>query len=89
MIRYGKVHSAYRPKEIDVTTSMVYVATDIQQYSTMVDNYEATGYVYNYVGYPTEEYINALGNKNKQLEEELLDTQTALCEVYEMIGGLE
>lgn len=89
MIKYGKVHSAYRPKDIEVTTSMVYVAANIKTYSAVIEGYEVTGYVYDYIGYPTEEYINDLGTKNKQLEEELLDTQTALCEVYEMMGGLE
>ena len=89
MINYGKVHSVYRPQEIEVTSSTVYVASNIRSYTADLDGYEVTGYVYNYVAYPTKEYINTLGNKNKQLEEELLDTQAALCEVYELVGGME
>ena len=37
--------------------------------------------------YTKDEYIKLMAEKNAELESQLTDTQLALCDVYEMIGG--
>ena len=39
------------------------------------------------VQYTKDEYIKLMDEKNTELESQLTDTQLALCDVYEMIGG--
>ena len=39
------------------------------------------------VQYSKDEYLALMDEKNAALEEQLTDTQLALCDVYEMIGG--
>lgn len=39
------------------------------------------------VQYTKDEYLALMDEKNAALEEQLTDTQFALCDVYEMIGG--
>ena len=49
-----------------------------------IDNYE---FEYHLVQYSKDEYIKLIDDRNAELEEQLTDTQLALCDVYEMIGG--
>ena len=44
-------------------------------------------YSYNEGQYDKDEYIALMAEENAKLNENLTDTQIALCEVYEMIGG--
>ncbi len=41
---------------------------------------------YNEVQYDKDEYIKLLDEKNASLEQQMTDTQIALCDVYEMLG---
>ena len=82
---YGVVHSTERPAEIQVTETSVFVASNIKQYTNTYDGYTENGYEYNYVGYDKDEYIQTMASENKVLEEQLLTTQEAICELYEML----
>jgi nicotinate phosphoribosyltransferase len=42
---------------------------------------------YNEVQYTKDEYIQLMAEENEKLNKELIDTQLALCEVYEMLEG--
>ena len=42
---------------------------------------------YNEIQYDKDEYIGILAQQNEQLGKELTNTQLALCEIYETIGG--
>lgn len=43
-------------------------------------------YQYHEVQYDKDEYIKVMSEKNSELENQLTDTQLALCDVYELIG---
>ena len=76
---YGIVKSAVRPEEKVVDEYSVWVNTDIAE--------TADGWEYHMVQYSKDEYIKLMDEKNTELESQLTDTQLALCDVYEMMGG--
>lgn len=87
MIDYGKVRSAVKPEPIVIDEFSVWVHTDIQSVSENVGTEnEFIGFEYSMVQYGKDEYIQAQAEKNAALEDDLTDTQLALCEVYEMLG---
>lgn len=86
MKAYGKTRSAVKPLEIELTETKVFVATDIEQVTVTMDGQEYTEYEFDLVEYDKDEYIKLISNKNEELEQNLTDTQLALCEVYEMIS---
>ena len=76
---YGIAQSAVRPEEKVVDEYSVWVNTDITR--------TTGGWTYHLVQYSKDEYLALMDEKNAALEEQLTDTQLALCDVYEMIGG--
>ena len=76
---YGIVQSAVKPEEKTVDEYSVWVNTNIKE--------AAGGWVYHMVQYSKDEHLALMDEKNAALEEQLTDTQIALCDVYEMIGG--
>lgn len=87
---YGKVRGAIRPPVYDITDEYIYIASNVQPYEEIVDGYVNSGYEYDYVAYTKNEYLILLINQNNDLQAELLDTQSALCDVYELLneGGI-
>ena len=79
MTDYGIVRSAVRPEGLVVDEYSVWGNTDIAE--------TADGWEYHMVRYSKDEYIKLMDKKNTELESQLTDTQLALCDVYEMIGG--
>lgn len=75
MINYGIVKSSTRPQEVEMTDSMVFVASNIEPFSETIEEYTMEGYQYNYVAYTKDEYIRVITESNTQaiaaLEEEL------------------
>ena len=75
MINYGIVKSSTRPQEVEMTNSMVFVASNIEPFSETIEGYTMEGYQYNYVAYTKDEYIRVITESNTQaiaaLEEEL------------------
>jgi len=58
----------------------VYVHTNIQQ----INNEDGTEHwQYNEVQYELSEYIGLMSKQNKDLLQQITDTQLALCEIYE------
>ena len=76
---YGIAQSAVRPEEKVVDEYSAWVNTDITR--------TTSGWTYHLVQYSKDEYLALMDEKNAALEEQLTDTQLALCDVYEMIGG--
>ena len=73
--------------ELSVGIDTVYVHDDIQ----LLKKEDEQGnpvevYQYHEVQYDKDEYIKAMSEKNSELENQLTDTQLALCDVYELIG---
>lgn len=82
MINYGIVRGDSRPQEIEVTPAMVFVASNIEPFTAVIDGHETSGYQYNYIGYTKDEYIQVLSSTDnariQQLEEELRATKILL-----------
>ena len=73
--------------ELIVGIDTVYVHDDIQllkKEDEQVNPVEV--YQYHEVQYDKDEYIKVISEKNSELENQLTDTQLALCDVYELIG---
>ncbi len=85
---YGSTRSTVRPEEKVIDDFSVWIASDIQEVSEEgIDGQEGfTGYEYNLIQYTKNEYINMMDEKNALLEQQMTDTQIALCDVYEMLG---
>lgn len=87
MINYGHIYGSTKPKEIELTSNLVLVNTNIQTYSKQLDGRTEEGYEYDCICYTKDEYISFLGKTNDELQEQILDTQEALSDLYELIGG--
>lgn len=87
MIEYGKVKSILRPQPLEITDTAVFVASNIRSYARAQDGIMMKGYIYDYTKYDKNEYIQLMAEKNDELETNILDTQSALCDVYELLGG--
>lgn len=85
MVDYGRVLSKEKPQEITITASSVFIASNIAPFEDEVDGYVESGYSYDYIGYSKDEYLMKLAKENNNLQQELIDTQLALVELYE--GG--
>lgn len=89
MIKYIHICSDNAPQLIEMTENKVFVAQNIHSYSSEIDGHLISGYTCDYLVYTKDEYIQLLADQNNNLQNELLDTQAALCDVYELIGGGE
>ena len=75
-------------KALVIGKDTVYVHTDIvpvEKDGKVVEDL----FSYTEVQYGKDEYIELMAQQNKQLGNDLIDTQLALCEIYEAIGGAE
>ena len=90
MTDYGIVYGSVQPQPVEVTNSAVFITSNVQPYTQTLDNGVFEGYSYHLISYTKNEYIKILMDKNRSLETDLLDTQSALCDISEMLeGGLE
>lgn len=85
---YGKQRSTVKPDEMVIDEFSVWIHSDIQEVSEPgIDDQEGfTGYEFNMVQYTKDEFIMQQAEQNKVLQEEVTNTQLALCEVYELMG---
>ena len=75
-------------KALVIGKDTVYVHTDIvpvEKDGKIVEDL----FSYTEVQYGKDEYIELMAKQNEQLGNDLTDTQLALCEIYETIGGAE
>ena len=89
MVDFGTVKSTVRPEEKVIDDCSVWISSDIQEVQVPDPDGESqhTEFEYHLIKYSKDEYIKMIDGKNAELEEQLTDTQLALCDVYEMIGG--
>lgn len=87
MTEYKKVQSTIKPMETKFDEYSVWVNLDIHEITVTDENGSHTEYEYNQTQYSKDEYIKLMSEQNKALENELTDTQIALCDIFEMIGG--
>ena len=89
MKTYQNVQSTVEPLEVEITESRVFVASNVTPVNEpgTEDNPGFVGFQFDLLEYTKDEYIKLQADMNKALEASLTETQLALCEVYEMIGG--
>lgn len=69
-----------------VGVDTVYVHTDIKPVTKDAEGKDVEGlFQYHEVQYDKDEYIHLMSEKNVELEEELTNTQEALCGIYEAL----
>lgn len=87
MIDYGKQQSTIEPLEIELNETKVFVASNITAVSDegTAEQPGFVGFEFDLVEYGKDEYIRLQAEKNIDLENQLEDTQFALCEVYELL----
>lgn len=87
MINYGKVRSTIKPEPIVIDEFSVWQHTNIQPVSENVgEENEFMGFEYEMIQYGKDEFILNQAAEKEVLQQQITDTQLALCEVYEMIA---
>lgn len=87
MINYGKVRSTIKPESIVIDEFSVWQHTNIQSVSENVGKEnEFVGFEYEMIQYDKDEFILNQAAENEVLQQQITDTQLALCEVYEMMA---
>ena len=81
MKEYKNVRSTKKPDEMLFLEYDVHIASNIEP----VVEEEFKGFEYDLTIYTKEEFIKKLQEENKAINRELLATQLALVEVYELI----
>lgn len=69
MINFGRVRGNQKPKEVEITESAVFVASNITPYEETIEDKTINGYEYDYVSYTKDEYILNLHSIDKSIEE--------------------
>lgn len=82
MISHSRIRSASHPSPIQITEYSVFVSLNVTPYSEIVEGHEVHGFEYDCLEYDKDEYILKLG-------QDLIDTQAALCDIYELVNGGE
>lgn len=86
MVDYGKVRSTVKPDEIVIDEFSVWQHTNIQEVSENVgEENEFVGYEFTMIQYSKDEFILQQATDNAALQQQITDTQIALCEVYELM----
>jgi len=88
MKELGKSRSTIKPPEIELTETRVFVATNITAVSEEGTEEQPgfAGYEFDLVEYDKDECIKLQAEHGADLEQQLEDTQVALCEVYEFMS---
>ena len=88
MKQYGTQRSTVKPEDVEITDSKVFSYEDITEVT--VENPESDDevimYEFTLTEYDKDEYIRLQAEKNASLEEQMTQTQVALCDVYEMLA---
>lgn len=88
MINHGKVKSTIKPENMVIDEYSVWINENIQEIKVedeivsadgQVEKKKTTMYEYDMLQYEKNEFI-------MQQSEQILDTQLALCEIYESLG---
>lgn len=81
MIKHDTTFSYSAPSKRIITSNKVFITSDI---TSLLDEDEQVIYSYKLTEYDKDEYIALISDN---LEQQILDTQMALCDIYEELGG--
>ena len=87
MINYGIQHGSVSPQPVEITATSVFLASNIQKVSRELNSYTIEEYEYELTSYTKDEYIAKLSQDNAALQQQVLETQLALCDLYESLEG--
>ena len=87
MKQYGTQRSTVKLEDVEITESRVFSYEDITEIKVKnpESDDEVTMYEFTLTEYDKDEYIRIQAEKNASLEEQMTQTQVALCDVYEML----
>lgn len=68
---YGRIRGNVRPHPVEMTSTSVFIASNIESYTEQVEGHTINGFEYNYVEYNKDEYLLQQMNKISSLEQEL------------------
>ena len=84
---YGRVRSCVKPESVVIDDFSVWQHTDIQEVSENIgEENEFVGYEFNMIQYGKDEFILKQATENAAIQQQITDTQLALCEVYELMA---
>lgn len=88
MKQYGTQRSTVKPEDVEITDSKVFSYEDITEVTVKnpESDDEVIMYEFTLTEYDKDEYIRLQAEKNASLEEQMTQTQVALCDVYEMLA---
>lgn len=88
MKQYGTQRSTVKPEDVEITESRAFSYEDITEIKVKnpESDDEVTMYEFTLTEYDKDEYIRIQAEKNASLEEQMTQTQVALCDVYEMLA---
>lgn len=89
MINHGIIYGSTEPKSIEITDSAVFIAKDIAPHQLEEEGHLIKGFKYEYIQYDKNEYIEYIASQNAELQAQLINTQVALCDLYEGLEGVE
>ena len=87
MKKYEKVRSSIKPQNIEIKKNNVFIAENIREYEELFDEVVVRGFEYDYICYDKDEYIKYIAETNNSLQEQLLNVQMVLCDIYEAMEG--
>lgn len=88
MKQYGTQKSTVKPEDVEITDSKVFTYEDVTEVTVKnpESDDEVIMYEFTLTEYDKDEYIRLQAEKNASLEEQMTQTQVALCDVYEMLA---
>lgn len=87
MIDYGRVRSTVRPEPLEIDEYSVYENTNITEITVETEGETHTEYEFDQIRYSKDEFIMLQSEQIAAQDAQIVDTQLALCDVYEMLGG--
>lgn len=87
MFEYKRVRGSVKPDPMVIDDYSVWIHSNIQEITENegTEN-EFHGYEYDCIQYDKNEYIAKQSQDNAALEQKIIDTEVALCEVYELFA---
>lgn len=86
MVKYGKTRSTVKPEPIVMDEFSVWQCTNITPVSENAGaENEFVGFEFDMIQFDKNEFILQQAEENANLQQQVTDTQLALCEVYEQL----
>ena len=75
---YGIIEGSVEPRPIEITSTSVFVASNVQPYEEEIGDRTVSGYRYNYKEYTKDEYLLEQAASIANLQEELTAAKVLL-----------